>query len=44
MFGRLVEMFEKRVSEPARVGKRKRKSAGLAGKGDATRPKRNKKW
>ena len=42
MFGRLVETFEKRASEPARGEKCKRKSAGQAEKGDTTRPKRNK--
>ena len=43
VFGRLVETFEKKASEPACGERRKRKSAGQAGKGDATRPKRNKK-
>ena len=42
VFGWLVEIFEKRVSEPACGEKCKCKSAGQAGKGDATRPKRNK--
>ena len=42
MFGWLVEMFEKRASEPACGEECKRKSAGQARKGDATRPKHNK--